>query len=99
MANQTFYSGLLTDEQMNSGASYRVQFSYGVFSIYAKKVTQQVYYYAHRRKRGKLYKVYVGKCGSVTKDLLHQATMRLLSRIEADDARERKRFNPKWALS
>ena len=82
MANETFYSGLLTDEQMNSGESYRVQFSYGTFSIYAKKVTQQIYY-SHRRKRGKLYKTYVGKCGSVTKDMLHQATMRLLSRIEA----------------
>ena len=96
MANKTFYAVLLRPEQINSGESYRVKFSYGTFSIYAKKISSsraanvtQAYYYAHKRKHGKLYKVYIGKCGNITREKLHEATIRLIIRIEADDARER----------
>jgi hypothetical protein len=80
VAKRAFFSGQITDDQMNSGESYRVRFSYGIFSI-APKVTQSgTYYYAVKRHKGRLFKVYVGKCGEVTHDLLHQATMVLLNK-------------------
>lgn len=81
MANPTYYSSLIRPEQMNSGKGYRVHFSYGTFSIAAKVTQSGVYYYAHKRVDGKLYKTYVGKCGEVTHRLLHQATMKLSNRI------------------
>jgi len=80
MANQTYYSGLLRPEQINSGEGYRVQFSYGTFSIAPKKLPNGgVYYYAYKRVRGKLHKSYVGKCGDITHELLHQATMKIFN--------------------
>lgn len=83
MAKRALCGVELTQEAMNTGESYRVKFSYGVFSI-APKVTQSgTYYSALKRHRGQLYKVYVGKCGEITKELLHQATMILLSKATA----------------
>lgn len=73
MARKAVYSSLITDEQMNSGEPYRVKFSYGTFSI----IPQGNYYYAYKRANGKLYKVYIGKVGEITKELLHQAASRL----------------------
>lgn len=80
MARPAIFSGQITPEQMNSGEGYRVRFSYGTFSI-APKVTQSgTYYSALKRHRGQLFKVYVGKCGQVTHERLHQATMELLNK-------------------
>jgi len=83
MAKPALAGPEITETAINSGESYRVKFSYGVFSI-APKVTQGgVYYYAVKRHQGQLFKVYVGKCGEVTKELLHQATMILLNKATA----------------
>jgi hypothetical protein len=78
MARQAYYFGQLTDEILNGRKSYRVQFSYGTFSVSAK-VTQRggCYHYAIKRHKGKLFKVYVGTAGEITKERLHQATMEL----------------------
>ncbi|MEJ5311759.1 MAG: hypothetical protein WHX52_18510 [Anaerolineae bacterium] len=81
MAKSAINLGLLTSATMNGNNSYRVSLSYGVFSI-ARKVTQSgVYYYASKRVAGKLYKVYVGKQGEITQDLLHKRTMELEQKI------------------
>ena len=85
MASTPIYSGQITEEQMNSGQTYRVQFSYGTFTS-ACKVTQsgRRYYYIYKRINGKLYKGYLGKCGTITRDKLHQATMKVASKIFCD---------------
>jgi len=79
MAKQLYYAGRMTDEQMNSGASYRIKFSYGTYTISPTNNLSMfgLYYYAYKRQKGKLFKVYVGKCGEITKDKLHRATMKL----------------------
>ena len=77
MAKRAITLGQLTDETLNGRQSYRVKFSYGTFSV-APKVTQSgVYHYAVKRHKGQLFKVYVGKAGTITPKRLHQATMEL----------------------
>jgi len=78
MARRAIYFGQLTEQVMNSGQSYRVRFSYGTFSIAPKVARSGTYYSAVKRHQGRLYKVYVGKCGEVTAQRLHEATMELL---------------------
>jgi hypothetical protein len=93
MAKQAIYSGLLTRETMNGDQGYRVKLSYGVFSI-APKVTQSGrYWYAYKRSSGRLFKVYIGKGGEVTKDMVHKATMALIAKVRAETGREHIRDN------
>ena len=93
MAKQAIYSGQLTSETMNGEQGYRVKFSYGVFSI-APKVTQGArYWYAYKRASRRLFKVYVGKGGEVTKDTLHKATMALIAKVRSETGREHIRDN------
>ena len=84
MAHPPIYSSQITSQQMNSGQSYRVSFSYGTFTA-APRVTQSggIYYYVYKRVRGKLYKAYLAKCGEITKEKLHQATMKVANKILA----------------
>jgi hypothetical protein len=83
MAKRALCGVELTTEAMNSGKSYRVKFSYGVFSIAAKVTQSGVYYSVVKRHKGRLYKVYAGKCGEITHELLHQATMMLQAKVYA----------------
>ena len=77
MAKRAIFFGQLTDDILNGTEGYRVCFSYGTFSI-APKVTQSGrYWYAYKRHKGQLFKVYVGKAGEITRERLHQATMEL----------------------
>jgi len=93
MARRAIHGSQLKHEDMNTGQGYRVKFSYGVFSI-APKVTQSgTYYYATKRHQGRLFKVYVGKCGEVTHDLLHQATMALQNKAISATGRMYPRDN------
>lgn len=87
MANHTYYSGLIRPEEMNSGQSYRVKFSYGTFSIAARVTQSGIYYYALKRANGKLHKVYVGRCGTITHDVLHRATMELSQRVRKNEGK------------
>ena len=77
MAKRSIFGSELTHENMNTGQGYRVRFSYGVFSISPKVTQSGIYYYALKRHQGRLFKVYVGKCGEITHDLLHRVTMEL----------------------
>ena len=77
MARAAQRASSMTHQELNSGESYRVQFSYGTFSVAAKVTQSGVYYYAVKRVQGKLYKAYVARCGQVTPERLHQVTMRL----------------------
>jgi len=82
MAKRAVFFGQLTDEMLNGTEGYRVSFSYGVFSI-APKVTQSgTYHYAVKRHKGQLFKVYVGKAGTITPERLHRATMALHDKIQ-----------------
>jgi hypothetical protein len=77
MAKQARLFGELTETQINSGQSYRVSFSYGTFSVVPTCIGGHLYYYVHKRVDGQLYKVYLGKVGKVTKEDLHEATMKV----------------------
>lgn len=70
-------------EQLNSGSSYRVQHDGETFSITANTVNEQVYYYVTKRVRGKLHKMYLGKCGEVTPERLRIAIAVLLTEMLA----------------
>jgi len=73
-----FYSGLLDVTQANTLPSYRIQFSYGTFTV--RRETRKrggSYYVAYKRLRGHLLKAYIGIAGKVTKQDLHQATMKI----------------------
>jgi len=90
MAKQAINYGQLTGSELNSGRPLRVSFSYGVFSI-ATKVTQSgAYLYVHKRVRGKLHKVYLGKLGDVTKNDLHKATMGLRAKYDLGAGRDNR---------
>lgn len=85
MARRAIYFGQLTEETMNSGLPYRVDLSYGTFTISPQKLPNGgCYYYALKRARGRLYKSYVGKRGQVTADDVHKATMKVSSLIMGD---------------
>ena len=87
MAKQATYFGQLTDDQMNGDQGYRVKLSYGVFSIAAKVTQSGRYWYAYKRAAGRLFKVYIGKGGEVTKDALHEATMALSAKVYRETGR------------
>jgi len=85
MARKGIYFGQLTEDVMNSGASYRVDLSYGKFTLSPQKLPNgATYYYALKRSRGKLYKAYVGRRGAVTRDDVHKATMKVAHAILRD---------------
>ena len=70
MAKQAIYHSQLTGDQMNGSEGYRVRLSWGTFSV-AVKVTQSgVYYYAIKRRKGTLHKLYLGRQGEITRRLL-----------------------------
>lgn len=86
MARRAIYSSELTERTMNSGVSYRVSFAYGAFTLSPQKLPNgAIYYYALKRSKGRLYKVYVGKSGGITKDHVHKATMKLAAAIRHDN--------------
>lgn len=73
----------MTDSELNSGRPYRVQFSYGTFGLAVRTAKSGLkYYYAVKRVRGRYYKIYVGKCGDITPEKLHAATVRLKAKYE-----------------
>ena len=78
----------LTHDPMNSGKGYRVQLSYGAFTVAPRLKPSGIYYYAYKRVRGKLHKRYVGRCGRVTRVMLHQATMALTARYDIGQSRD-----------
>jgi len=80
VAKQAIRFGQLTDETINGEQSYRVQFSYGTFSIAPRANKSGCYHYAVKRHKGQLFKVYVGKAGEITSERIHQSTMELLAK-------------------
>lgn len=82
MAREAINSAMITEAQMNSAQGCRVAFSYGTFSVLPRRTAWGTYLYAYKRAKGHLHKVYVGKAGQVTKDMLHKATLRLLAKVE-----------------
>lgn len=85
MAARAIYFGQLRERDMNGFDSYRVNLSYGTFTISPQKLPNgAIYFYALKRARGKLYKAYVGKRGEVTADMVHKATMKVSAAIRHD---------------
>ena len=80
----TYYSSQITTEQMNSGQSYRIKFSYGTFGAACKVTQSGTYYYVYKRANGKLHKTYLGKCGEITKDKLRRAAMKVANKVYAE---------------
>lgn len=52
---------------------FRVSYSYGTFTIQPKITGNAVYWYTHKRVKGKLYKRYIGKAGNVWSLDLHKS--------------------------
>ena len=70
-----------TQAELNSGRSYRAQVEDGIFSLSAKKVDDNVYYYVTKRVRGRLFKAYVAKSGEATASQIRDAIRTLLAEI------------------
>jgi len=70
MAHKAIYHSQLTDDVMNGDQGYRVKLSWGTFTVSPKKLPNGVYYSAYKRRRGHLHKLYLGKQGEITRDLL-----------------------------
>ena len=73
MASEAIYFSQLTKEQMNGSESYRVRFSWGDFSIAPRRNKSGVYWYAYKRRHGRLFKAYVAKQGRVRLTKLQRA--------------------------
>jgi len=77
MTKATYLSRLTADD-MNSGKPYRVEVSFGTFSVSPKKLPNGgCYYSAYKRRKDKLYKVYVGKRGTIDHHTILKACMAL----------------------
>lgn len=73
-------------EQLNAGSSYRIRFDRGTLSLSARKERGRVYYYVTKRVRGRLHKIYAGKCGEITPARIRAAGWLLLAEIAAHAA-------------
>jgi len=82
MAHEAIASAVITEAEMNSSEGCRVEFPFGTFSVLGSRRSSGTYLYAYKRAKGHLHKVYVGKAGQVTKDMLHKATLRLRAKVE-----------------
>jgi hypothetical protein len=80
-----------SSEHLNAGSSYRVELDGEVFSLSARRSGRQVYYYATKRVRGRLFKTYVAKCGEVTPAKVRDALRLLLNEIVKGAPRRRER--------
>ncbi len=80
MARRAIYFSELSDATLNGEQGYRVKLSYGTFSIAARVTPSGRYWYAYKKHLGRLFKVYVGKQGTVTSERERQATIELLAK-------------------
>ena len=81
MARRAIYYAQLTNETMNGTQSYRVRFSYGIFSVAVKATRGGAYHYAIKRHRGRLFKIYIGAAGKIERHHVQSACVGLLHKI------------------